>query len=147
MVPKATNVPSSLFYHTQSFGFFNTSSSLSSLDPGLGACMYSHREVSGKDIKMLSIRAPGVYRPNLVPLSYTRLNSTYLHGFKKKRKLKNTPLSLLTHKIPPPQLTTIDPNLHSSPTHPTPSHCSLIFSDSEELNLHVLFFSVSETYL
>ena len=122
MVPKATNVPSSLFYHTQSFGFFNTSNSLSSLDPGLGACMYSHREVSGKDIKMLSIRAPGVYRPNLVPRSYTRLNSTYLHGFETKQ-LKNTPLSLLTHKTP--ALTNTDPNLHSSPPHPTSSHCSL----------------------
>ena len=28
-------------------------------------------------IKILSIRAPGVKRPNLVPRSYTKLNSTY----------------------------------------------------------------------
>ena len=40
--------------------------------------MYSHRAVSGKDMSMLSIRAPGVKRPNLVPRSWTRLNSTYL---------------------------------------------------------------------
>jgi hypothetical protein len=34
--------------------------------------------VRGKDIKMLSILDPGVNRPNFVPRSYTRLNSTYL---------------------------------------------------------------------
>lgn len=32
----------------------------------------------GKDIRILSYLAPGVYKPNLVPLSYIRLNSTYL---------------------------------------------------------------------
>jgi len=32
--------------------------------------------VRGRDMRMLSILASGVYRPNFVPLSYTRLNST-----------------------------------------------------------------------
>lgn len=39
---------------------------------------YSYRAVKGKDIKMLSILDPGVKRPNFVPRSYSRLNSTYL---------------------------------------------------------------------
>jgi len=34
--------------------------------------------VRGRDMRMLSIREPGVARPNFTPLSYTRLNSTYL---------------------------------------------------------------------
>lgn len=34
--------------------------------------------VLGSDIRMLSYLAPGVCRPNLVPLSQIRLNSTYL---------------------------------------------------------------------
>merc|ERR1719217_1920178 len=38
--------------------------------------LYSHRAVSGRDIRMLSIRPP-VLSPKTVPRSYTRLNSTY----------------------------------------------------------------------
>lgn len=38
----------------------------------------SYLAVRGKDIKILSILDPGVKRPNLVPRSYNRLNSTYL---------------------------------------------------------------------
>lgn len=34
--------------------------------------------VRGRDMIMLSILEPGVARPNFTPLSYTRLNSTYL---------------------------------------------------------------------
>lgn len=36
--------------------------------------------VSGRDMRMLSILEPGVARPNFTPLSYTRLNSTYLQS-------------------------------------------------------------------
>src|SRR3984957_13547785 len=75
-----------------SLGFLNTSRSdfsltpfpspcnwalLSSMPVPHNGCMYSHRAVSGKLINMLSTRAPGVRRPKLVPLSFTRLNSTY----------------------------------------------------------------------
>lgn len=34
--------------------------------------------VRGRDMRILSILEPGVARPNFTPLSYTRLNSTYL---------------------------------------------------------------------
>lgn len=62
--------------HTHSLGLFNTSSSLSSLLPFSGSCMYCHLAVSGKLMRMLSTRDPGVFRPNAVPRSCTRLNST-----------------------------------------------------------------------
>jgi hypothetical protein len=48
-----------------------------SLLPGLGTTSYSHRAVRGMDIRMDSIRPP-VFKPKVVPRSYTRLNSTYL---------------------------------------------------------------------
>lgn len=70
--------PKTTPYSTQSFGFRRTSRISSSLLPLSGACMYSQRASNGRDIKMLSMRAPGVYSPNFVPRSYTRLNSTYL---------------------------------------------------------------------
>jgi hypothetical protein len=44
--------------------------------PGGGTRPYSQRAVSGRLMRMLSMRAPGVARPNLVPRSCTRLNST-----------------------------------------------------------------------
>ena len=62
---------------TQSRGFLSTSSSLSSLLPGSGEWQYFHLASLGSDMRMLSILAPGVKRPNLVPRSWTRLNSTY----------------------------------------------------------------------
>lgn len=67
----------SLHQCTQSFGWRSTSRISASLEFSGGECMYSHRAVRGKDIKMLSILDPGVKRPNLVPRSYNRLNSTY----------------------------------------------------------------------
>lgn len=42
----------------------------------------SYLAVSGRDIRMLSMRDPGVARPNFTPLSYTKLNSTYLRKTK-----------------------------------------------------------------
>lgn len=66
------------YIYTHSFGFFSTSTSLSSRLPFSGSCMYCHLAVSGKLIRMLSTLAPGVFNPNAVPLSCTRLNSTYL---------------------------------------------------------------------
>lgn len=62
---------------TQSLGWRRTSRISASLEFSEGECMYSHRAVKGKDIKMLSILDPGVKRPNFVPRSYSRLNSTY----------------------------------------------------------------------
>lgn len=62
---------------TQSLGWRRTSRISASLEFSGGECMYSHRAVRGKDIKMLSILDPGVKRPNFVPRSYSRLNSTY----------------------------------------------------------------------
>lgn len=47
-------------YSTQSFGFRRTSRISSSLLPLSGACMYSQRASNGRDIKVLSMRAPGV---------------------------------------------------------------------------------------
>lgn len=44
--------------------------------------------VRGSDIRMLSILEPGVARPNFTPLSYTRLNSTYLQRRVKYRRSK-----------------------------------------------------------
>jgi hypothetical protein len=62
--------------YTHSTGFFKIWSSLSSRLLFSGSCWYCHLAVSGKLIKMLSTRAPGVFRPKEVPLSCTRLNST-----------------------------------------------------------------------
>ena len=53
----------------QSLGFLRTFINLPSALPGEGSCMYSQRAVNGSDIRMLSILAPGVYRPNFVPRS------------------------------------------------------------------------------
>ena len=65
------------YIHARSI--LNTPRSLRSLLPVSvpSALIYSHRAVSGRLIKMLSIRAPGVIDPNFVPRSCTRLNSTY----------------------------------------------------------------------
>ena len=49
----------------------------SSLLPFSGSCIYCQRAVSGKLIRMLSTLAFGVFSPNAVPRSFTRLNSTY----------------------------------------------------------------------
>lgn len=43
----------------------------------------SYVAVRGRDMRMLSILEPGVARPNFTPLSYTRLNSTYLQQMHK----------------------------------------------------------------
>jgi hypothetical protein len=71
----------SLIRQTQSTGFFSTSRVRASQLPATGSLhpLYSHRAVNGNDINTLSIRTPGVTRPNFVPRSWTRLNSTYLH--------------------------------------------------------------------
>ena len=57
--------------YAQSFGFRTTSSSFpSSLSASAPTSdWYSHCAVSGKLIRILSTRAPGVLRPNFVPLS------------------------------------------------------------------------------
>jgi hypothetical protein len=65
-----------LLSHTHSLGFLSTSNRRSSLEPFSGECIYCHRAVSGKLMRMLSTRAPGVLSPNDVPRSWTRLNST-----------------------------------------------------------------------
>lgn len=65
---------------TQFLGVCRTATSLPSSLPSSGlprSLLYSHRAVSGKLIRILSIRAPGVLSPNFVPRSYTKLNSTY----------------------------------------------------------------------
>jgi hypothetical protein len=63
--------------YTQSRGFLAASKSSASGLPGSGTTSYSHRLVRGILIRMDSIRPP-VFRPKVVPRSYTRLNSTYL---------------------------------------------------------------------
>jgi len=50
---------------------------------GLIDTVCSYLAVSGRDIRMLSMRDPGVARPNFTPLSYTKLNSTYLRNTKR----------------------------------------------------------------
>ena len=72
---KCKNTPSSIY--TQSLGSRSTFSNLSSLLPLSASCMYIHLAVNGRLIRILSTLAPGVFRPKLVPLSWTRLNSTY----------------------------------------------------------------------
>jgi hypothetical protein len=68
----------SRFIYAHSLGAFNTCISFpSSVPSSPKSHIYSHLAVSGKLIKILSIRAPGVISPNFVPRSYTRLNSTY----------------------------------------------------------------------
>lgn len=76
-VPQAPGRPLRVHQCTQSLGWRRTSRISASLEFSGGECMYSHRAVRGKDIKMLSILDPGVKRPNFVPRSYSRLNSTY----------------------------------------------------------------------
>jgi len=61
---------------SQSRGLRSTSTSCASREPGAGWASYSQRAVSGIEHMIDSIRAPGVCRPNLVPRSCTRLNST-----------------------------------------------------------------------
>lgn len=74
--------------HAHAEGFRRTSKSRASSDessvPISG--MYSHRDVRGKLIRMLSIRADGVASPNLVPRSYTRLNSTVRRTWRHQRR-------------------------------------------------------------
>ena len=42
--------------------------------------MYSHLAFRGSDIRILSILAPGVYRPNFVPLNIQNmLNEVYFN--------------------------------------------------------------------
>ena len=57
---KHAEQPKTAPYSTQSLGFRRTSRISSSLLPLSGACMYSQRASNGRDIKMLSMRAPGV---------------------------------------------------------------------------------------
>src|SRR5580700_2071589 len=73
-----------LLYHykainpqTHSLGFFKTSTSLCSLPPFSGSCIYFQVAVRGKLISILSTLAFGVLSPKAVPRSCTRLNSTY----------------------------------------------------------------------
>ena len=44
---------------------------------GRTSWQYFQSACSGKDMRMLSMRAPGVCSPNFVPRSYTKLNSVY----------------------------------------------------------------------
>ena len=59
-VDKHAEQPKTAPYSTQSLGFRRTFRISSSLLPLSGACMYSQRASNGRDIKMLSMRAPGV---------------------------------------------------------------------------------------
>ena len=54
--------------HAQSRGFKQASSKSASGEPGEGVTLYSHRDVSGSDIKIDSILPP-VFKPKVVPLS------------------------------------------------------------------------------
>ena len=63
--------------YTQSLGSLRTFNNRSSLLPLSASCMYIHRAVNGRLMRILSTLAPGVFKPKLVPLSWTRLNSTY----------------------------------------------------------------------
>lgn len=63
--------------HTHSLGSLNASTNLCSLLPFSGSYIYLQLAVSGKLIKILSTLALGVFNPNAVPRSCTRLNSTY----------------------------------------------------------------------
>ena len=82
--PRGRRVPRSVFPpppplawapHTQLRGVMHASSRSASREPGAGFWSYSQRAVSGSDMRMDSMRPP-VLRPNVVPRSYTRLNST-----------------------------------------------------------------------
>ena len=57
--------------HSQSRGWDKTLRRASSWLPFSGVCMYSHLAVKGSDMSILSILAPGVAKPNLVPRSWT----------------------------------------------------------------------------
>ncbi|CAL6432596.1 unnamed protein product [Bathycoccus prasinos] len=63
-------------YANHVLGFMNASNASASLLPSFGCMSYCHLAVSGKDIKMDSILPP-VFKPKVVPRSYTKLNSTY----------------------------------------------------------------------
>ncbi len=62
---------------SQSRGVRHASSRSASGEPGAGLWSYCHDAVKGMDMRMDSMRPP-VLSPNVVPRSYTRLNSTYL---------------------------------------------------------------------
>jgi hypothetical protein len=51
--------------YAQSRLFLHTCHSASSALPGVGSWQYSHRAVSGMEMKMLSMRDCGVNNPNL----------------------------------------------------------------------------------
>ena len=55
--------------------FLKASMMSASGDPGVTWWLYSHRAVSGSDMRIDSMRPP-VFSPKTVPRSYTRLNST-----------------------------------------------------------------------
>ena len=61
----------------QSWGFVKIDVRNSSLEPFLALYPYSHLAKGGNDIKIDSV-LPLVCNPNIVPLSQTKLNSTYL---------------------------------------------------------------------
>jgi hypothetical protein len=63
--------------YTQVLGFLQQSSSSNSGVPGCGCMSYIQLAVKGSDMRMDSMRPP-VFSPKVVPLSYTKLNSTYL---------------------------------------------------------------------
>ena len=67
----------SIYSPNQSTGFCKTSTIFDSLEFDSTSWQYSHLLVRGGDIRILSI-LPLVVKPNFVPLSYTKLNSTYL---------------------------------------------------------------------
>ena len=54
--------------HAQVRGFVQASMRSASGLPGSGVTLYSHRDVSGKDMRIDSILPP-VFKPNVVPLS------------------------------------------------------------------------------
>lgn len=66
--------PRPLYAHSR--GVFTTASNSASREPGSGWWSYNHPAVNGRLMRISSTRLPGVFKPNCVPRSYTRLNST-----------------------------------------------------------------------
>lgn len=89
--------------------------------------VFSYLAVRGRDMRMLSILEPGVARPNFTPLSYTRLNSTYLQD-KHTKPTVDTWL-LIIYDILSLHLLCLILQLITSPQQPA-NHKSWIFNEA-----------------